>query len=111
MISSPAWAQGTPSILLGPGTAALCFDVVPTTGDAPFGPILINRCTGATWLLVREDAPDMKGTPTGKFTFRWHPLGSAANEVILGPRGLPGSPSVPGAASSEAPENRPNSSR
>jgi hypothetical protein len=69
MISSPAWAQGTPSILLGPGTAALCFDVVPATGDTPFGPILINHCTGATWLLVREDVSDVKGTPTENLRF------------------------------------------
>lgn len=114
MTSFPAWGQGNPSILLGPGAGAapLCFNIVPTTGDvAPFGPILINRCTGATWFLVREDVSDAKGAPAGKFTFRWHPLGSVANEAVLGSPGLPGSPTAPGITASKVPDNKSNSGR
>ena len=96
MTSFPALAQGAGSILLGPGTTAPCFDVVLTSGDtAPFGSILINRCTGATWFLARDASLDAKGNLTGKFLYRWHILGSAGSEVVLGYPNQPGSPATP----------------
>ena len=95
-LSSSAWAQGAGSILLGPGTPAPCFDVVLTKGDtAPFGSVLVNRCTGATWFLARDAMLDAKGSPTGKFMYRWHVLGSAGSEVALGSPGIPGSSLAP----------------
>lgn len=95
-ISFSAWAQGSGSILLGPGTTAPCFDVVLTKGDtAPFGSVLVNRCTGATWFLARDAMLDTKGNLTGKFMYRWHVLGSAGSEVVLGYPSLPGPISAP----------------
>jgi hypothetical protein len=94
MASFSAWAQGAGSILATPNTTTLCFEVVPMTRDAaPSSPILINRCTGATWFLAQESVTDARGNSTGKFVLRWHPLGSAGNEAILGSSGLPGTPS------------------
>ena len=111
VMSFPAWAQGTPSILLGPGATSPCFDVVPMTDNAvPYGPIMINRCTGVTWLLVRENVFDTKGNPTGKFAFRWHPLSSAGNEAIFGLSNPPGSSSTP-AVEFNAPANKPNTGK
>jgi hypothetical protein len=96
MTTFSAWAQGTGSILLGPGTTAPCFDVVLTTGDAaPFGSILINRCTGATWFLARDALTDAAGKSTGNFIFRWHSLSSSGNEVVLGVPDLPRQSSAP----------------
>lgn len=95
-LSFSAWAQGSGSILLGPGTTAPCFDVVLATGDsAPFGSVLVNRCTGATWFLARDAQLDAKGSLTGKFMYRWHVLGSAGNEVVLGYPSLPVPSSAP----------------
>jgi hypothetical protein len=96
MTTLSAWAQGTGSILLAPGTTTPCFDVVLTTGDAaPFGSILINRCTGASWFLAQDAVTDAKGNLTGNFIFRWHSLGSSGNEVVLGVPGQPGQSSAP----------------
>jgi hypothetical protein len=94
--SLPARAQGG-SLLLGQaypptgqGSTPTCFEVVAGAGE--IGPILVNRCTGATWFLAREAA---RGGAAGDFSWRWHPIGSAGTEVILGYPGLPGSPNVP----------------
>jgi hypothetical protein len=96
-LSFSAQAQGAGSILLGPGTTAPCFDVVLAKGEAaPFGSVLVNRCTGATWFLARDAMPDAKGNATGRFMYRWHILGSAGNEVILGNPNLAGQSSAPG---------------
>lgn len=52
-----------------------CYTVVaPAQGVDPESTILVNGCTGATWLLVRTPVLDVKGKPTKTFTFTWHPL-------------------------------------
>ena len=55
------------------GASTACFDVVfragQAPGPAPDGAILINRCSGATWMLIRASL-DNKGS----FTYRWSPL-------------------------------------
>jgi hypothetical protein len=81
--SAPAFAQDAAS---KPTTFdGVCFDVVPTTGNAaPFGPILVNRCTGATWLLAREPVSDAKGKTTNNFSFAWSPLEIERSPAILG---------------------------
>jgi hypothetical protein len=64
-----------------------CFEVVANGPDAlPNGPILVNRCTGATWLLVRTPLADQKGAATGSFTYVWEPLsvGRESPDLSLG---------------------------
>jgi len=54
-----------------------CFDVIALPGDKPpYGSILLNRCTGATWLLAKSSTGDT-------FSFRWSPRGIEANEAVL----------------------------
>jgi hypothetical protein len=54
-----------------------CFGVVmPKTGNA--GSILIDRCTGKTWVLARI-------TLREGYTLRWHPISVESNEYILIP--------------------------
>jgi hypothetical protein len=35
-----------------PTPSGACFDVARTPGGEPAGAILVNRCTGRTWILV-----------------------------------------------------------
>jgi hypothetical protein len=72
-----------------------CFDVVANGPDAQAnGPILLNRCTGATWLLVRTPIMESNGTDEGNFTYMWEPLGVGNQQPILS-IGLPKLPTVP----------------
>jgi hypothetical protein len=64
-----------------PATGALaqeqpgaCFDVIANANDSgPAGAILLNRCNGQTWLLVRTYQPAGKGAPP-QFVYRWSAL-------------------------------------
>ncbi len=54
-----------------------CFDVVPTHG-AQDSTILINKCTGQTWLLGRVPIYDAKGLiveGSDNYTPTWVPIG------------------------------------
>jgi hypothetical protein len=63
-----------------------CYDVVmpPRGGQSsiitPVDSILLNRCTGETWLLVK--------TPTAKqggFSYRWFSVRTVPDEAVVGP--------------------------
>jgi hypothetical protein len=43
-----------------------CFDVFVPSGNVQ--PILLNRCSGETWILARS------GSRNGRLTYRWNPL-------------------------------------
>jgi hypothetical protein len=53
-----------------------CFDVVASRSDAhPAGTILLNRCSGQTWLLVRYQS-----SVRGSSVYRWSTIASDSNE-------------------------------
>jgi hypothetical protein len=54
-----------------------CFEVVMTnaTGGGSLGSILINKCTGNTWVLTRTQAPN------GTTTNRWFPISVEKSEA------------------------------
>jgi hypothetical protein len=52
-----------------------CFEVVSgNQNTVPQRPILLNRCTGATWLLEKRFARDLSGKLTRSFHWYWSPL-------------------------------------
>jgi hypothetical protein len=56
-----------------------CFTVVMsnrTSGDA-LGSILLDRCTGNSWILVRVNLS------SGSTAFRWSPLSVEKSEVVV----------------------------
>ena len=68
-------------------TTRQCFEVTmaPRTGGAgfstdPSNSILLNRCTGETWLMVETSAGK-----TGQFVFRWYPITTGSSEAVLSP--------------------------
>ena len=74
MTSATASAQEAPQPPAA-ATSALCFDLVFPPGEGQLHtPFLLNRCTGATWLLVKTILNDEHGKPSDRFGFEWRPL-------------------------------------
>jgi hypothetical protein len=74
------------------GRPMACFEVTvtqarPSLTDA----ILLNRCSGETWLLVRTHKTDHLAPTTGGFVYRWRPIAIdwAEKAVPLSPQPLP----------------------
>lgn len=69
--ASAQGAEGTPP-------SGACFDIVRS--DATVAAILLNRCTGQTWILVRR-----RGRHGNEFAYRWRPVARGATEVAANP--------------------------
>lgn len=50
------------------GSHQECFLVAPNNGNQPFSPILLDKCTGKSWLLVRSPFGDK---PQDGYTYQW----------------------------------------
>lgn len=49
-----------------------CWEIViPAQNISPFATMLLDRCTGKTWLMVRER---ISGSKPSSFSYRWAPL-------------------------------------
>src|ERR1700752_909047 len=58
------------------GPANLCFDIIGTRNTAQLeGTILLNRCTGQSWLLTRN------GSRGGVIAYRWNLLVAEGGEI------------------------------
>ena len=59
-----------------------CWKIVaPAQNMSPFAPMLLDRCTGKTWLMVRERIP---GSKPASVSYRWAPiLPSDAGEAVF----------------------------
>lgn len=54
-----------------------CFDVISISPQAvKAGSILVNRCSGDTWLLMADQAGSQ-----GHTVYRWHPIRHASEEA------------------------------
>ncbi len=49
-----------------------CFELTPISSGPPNSPILWDRCTGETWMLLREATPAEKGKPSDGFAYGWY---------------------------------------
>ncbi len=58
-----------------------CFEMMPE--DSTTMPIMVNKCTGETWMLNRMSFIDENGKRTGGFTFKWNLLATNAEEPVL----------------------------
>jgi hypothetical protein len=74
--SSGTSAQTPDSTLPG----SICFDVIrPLSGEAA-GAILVNRCTGRTWILVSS-----RNRHAGEIAYRWASIGTDDAETSAAP--------------------------
>ena len=91
-LAAPALGQAPPAA--PNATTQECFHILPPSGP-PFFPMLLNGCTGATWILVRNYVPDDKGNPAGSFIWRWSPMLVDQGEATLS-NVIPTAPAPPG---------------
>lgn len=60
----------------------MCFEVIDR--PRPESPIMINKCNGATWMLIPTGLLDEKGNKSGMYVYRWESLHvSSGAEVEL----------------------------
>jgi hypothetical protein len=52
----------------------LCYDITELESGAIKQQILLDKCTGDTWTMAREEIKDDKGKATGEYTFQWTPV-------------------------------------
>jgi hypothetical protein len=65
-------------------TSAGCFTVVmPVAGGAPHTPLLLDQCTGASWILVRDPVASLQPSGGPQFRYRWFPLAIASAEAVM----------------------------
>ena len=78
------------AISTAPGSAAEapCFEIYPNSNAGPEGAILLNKCTGQSWLLVSVNTGH--GNTTG-----WHPI---PIDMASDPEGEPKKNADPGQA-------------
>jgi len=100
---SPAPASA-PASTLAPQPAH-CFDIVTLPANMqPYSPVLLNHCSGASWMLGHENITDANGKLTNEFVYRWYPLNISAEEAfLLKAGGSPIPPVKPAAPSTAAP--------
>jgi hypothetical protein len=74
VVPSVAWAQQGASNATPRLEDVACFEVASgNQNTVPQHPILVNRCTGATWLLEKRFVRDVDGKITRTFWY-WNPL-------------------------------------
>ena len=79
-VVSAAHAQVPP-----PPTAAPveCYDLkFANFASPPAAPFLLNRCTGATWILIHVNLVDPHGAQT-QSAWRWAPLNTEQTEATF----------------------------
>jgi hypothetical protein len=92
MLAVVSWPVSAEDVAPKPSEPVPCFEAIPATANvAPLSPILVDRCTGRTWLLVRSNIADAKGKTIG-FAYRWHPVVHIEDEAILVSPELPRAP-------------------
>jgi hypothetical protein len=65
----PAAPQGAPPQAAAP---APCWEIVaPVAGTDPPTMVMLNRCTGDTWLLAKEVTRAARPTAPGTYVYRW----------------------------------------
>lgn len=59
-----------------------CYDVV--AGSTQPQRVLLNKCSGDTWVLVQQTVVDKEGKNTGQFMYKWFPAGKEfKNQTLL----------------------------
>jgi hypothetical protein len=63
----------------------ICYDIVNITNGQPNQPILINKCTGETWMTLREELPKQKNELTPSYILKWFKIDQGyGSNVVAG---------------------------
>jgi hypothetical protein len=77
--ASPTLAQSAPAGT----TLGACFEVIRAQAKSYRGAILLNRCNGDSWVLVRTHANDRQRLHPGSVAYRWQPIAMGRTETAL----------------------------
>ena len=73
-LSAAAFITCTASASAQPSESGPCFEVIaPRPNSQPRSPVLLDRCSGRTWLLARNTDG----------TYRWRPIPTDNTEIAL----------------------------
>lgn len=73
-VASMLAISGNAALAQAPAPETACFQMMATpAGAGPASTILLDRCTGQTWILARRFQAAAKGR-SGNAAFRWEPL-------------------------------------
>ena len=62
-----------------------CWEMsTPMKELVPFVLILLNKCTGSSWILTRITNSEPNSTTSGSFSYRWVPLDGSGGEAVPG---------------------------
>lgn len=53
-------------------TPTMCYDIIPINDGPPRSPLLVNKCTSETWMLLRTVFPKGPGETTPGYKYGWH---------------------------------------
>src|SRR6266404_1133712 len=83
-VPKPAAPDAAAATQPSPTRGEPCFDILsPGQSGSPDGMMLIDKCSGRTWLLIRIPVPDDKGNATTEFAYRWAPILYGDREALL----------------------------
>lgn len=60
-----------------------CFELTPINSGPPNSPILWDKCTGETWMLLRQPVPAEQGKLSTGFTYSWYRIERLAVENLV----------------------------
>ena len=61
-----------------------CYQVIAgRAGSQPAGTILLNRCSGQTWMLIRTHQSAGDGIDSGQVAYRWRPIPTGDTQVAV----------------------------
>lgn len=51
-----------------PETSVECFSIIPSNSNPPYSHVMLDECSGKSWLLVRSKFSDK---PEDGYTYQW----------------------------------------
>jgi hypothetical protein len=61
-----------------------CWEIAnPAQDMTPQNLVLLNRCSGQTWIMEKIFFVDKQGRQTGEFTYRWAPISMESQEAKM----------------------------
>jgi hypothetical protein len=60
-----------------------CYGISRSQGAGMILPILLNKCTGQTWVLTTTTLLDANSQQTNSYAFRWFPLAANTGEAVI----------------------------
>lgn len=61
-----------------------CFEVIYPQGSALVTPIMLNKCTGESWILLKVSEPLKEDETSPSFSWAWYTINGYYSENYIG---------------------------